>query len=112
MPMAISALSPKNFRGTSRSSESGTVTVTRTGSIAGTDTLAALITVARGCIGTGTPYEGLANDTQQNANMTGPAVTTTGSNRTICHFCANDPPVQDVANQSTAASGYGSTTHS
>lgn len=84
-------------------SESGTVTVSYTGALAGTDTCAAIMTIWRGCVTSGDPFEGAGYNIAGavTSSMTGPAVTTTGSNRRIVHFGT-------TYSQSTctAASGY------
>lgn len=87
-------------------SESGTVTVTRNPVHGGTDTFGAIITAFRGCRTSGTPYEGLATNDGNNANMNGAAVTTTGANRLVCHFCVHSNPALGSNSFATPAAGW------
>jgi hypothetical protein len=82
-------------------SESGTVSVGTSGSHGVDDSLGGIMTIWRGCVASGTPYEGLANNTAQSTSITGAAVTTTGANRTILHFAATRG-----GNATTPAAGY------
>jgi hypothetical protein len=50
------------------------------------DTKAGIISIIRGCLATGTPYEGVAATLGQNTGPTGSAVTTTGPNRLVANF--------------------------
>ncbi|MDP9424034.1 MAG: hypothetical protein M3Q19_14600 [Pseudomonadota bacterium] len=69
-------------------SESGSVSVTTAVSTEATDTLAAGMSVWRGCVAAGNPFEALATARANNTSMTGSAVTTSGANRRVLHFCA------------------------
>lgn len=71
-------------------SESGTVNITSALGHAANDCFAGIITIFRGCVASGTPYESLANNAGQSVNMAGAAVTTAGANRTVLNFCACD----------------------
>lgn len=67
-------------------SESGTVSITSGSGHAATDSFCGVMSIWRGCIASGTPYEGLANNTGGSTTLTGAAVTTTGANRRVLHF--------------------------
>lgn len=69
-------------------SETGTVEINATSAHQATDCLCGVISVWRGCKDTGTPYEGLANNTGTGTSMSGAAVTTSGVNRRVLNFCA------------------------
>lgn len=71
--------------------ESGTVNITTSAGHGGTDTLAGVISIWRGCIPTGTPYEALANNTGTSTSLTGSSVTTLGPRRMVVNFgaCGN-----------------------
>ena len=81
--------------------ESGAVSVTASVTPGGSDCFVADMSVWRGCIASGTPYEALANNTAQSTAQAGSAVTTTGINRTVLNVCAN----HQIAT-STPASGW------
>lgn len=83
-------------------SESGTVTVNTAGSIGTDDSFGGIMSIWRGAVASGTPYEGLANNTGQSTSMASAAVTTTGSNRTVVHFGAT----RGGASGATASAGY------
>lgn len=83
-------------------SESGTVEVFPTGAATGgSDTFEAVMSVWRGCIATGTPYEDANSNLNFGTTMTGASCTTTGPNRRIVNFCGGS--AQSTA---TAASGW------
>lgn len=72
-------------------SETGTVTVTTSAGVASpNDDFAGVMSVWRGCVASGTPYEGLANNNATSASMIGSSVTTSANNETILNFCATD----------------------
>lgn len=67
--------------------ETGTLNVSVTGSIGSTgDAKGGMMVNYRGCIATGTPYEGAGTNAAQSTNPTGVSVTTTGPNRTIVNL--------------------------
>jgi hypothetical protein len=68
--------------------ETGTVNIAGTGAGSFNDTKAGIISIYRGCVSTGTPYEGVAATLGQNTAPTGSAVTTTGADRTVANFIA------------------------
>lgn len=83
-------------------SESGTVAVTSTGSLAaGNDTFEGVISVWRGAIASGTPYEDLGDAEATSANLTGASCTTTGPNRRVVYFGAHSATAT-----ATAAGGW------
>jgi hypothetical protein len=67
--------------------ETGTVALSRTPSHGGTDCFAGVMSAIRGCIASGTPYEGLQHNGGSSVNMAGAAVTTLGPDRQVLHFC-------------------------
>jgi hypothetical protein len=67
-------------------SESGTQTVDPTTGLGGSDSFCGCMSVWRGAVASGTPYEGLANNTGGSTTLTGAQVTTTGPNRRVLHF--------------------------
>lgn len=71
-------------------SEAGTLSVTKSVAVAGVDTFAGVMSIWRGCLATGTPYEAVANNTGQNVNMAGSAIATLGPRRTLVNFCVAD----------------------
>lgn len=85
--------------------ESGTLTISRDAP-ATTDTFGGRMSAFRGCIASGTPYEGLANNSGNNANMNGAAVTTTGPNRNVLHFTTHTNASQGSDCFGTPASGW------
>lgn len=83
-------------------SESGSVTVTRSGSNPPiSDTLAGVMSIWRGAKVAGTPYESVGNNTALSANMAGSSVTTSVDNCVILNFCGCDDDTL-----STEASGW------
>jgi hypothetical protein len=81
-------------------SESGTVTITITGGST-SFTVAGTITYWRGCVASGTPYEGLANAGGENGTVVSSAITTTGPNRRVLCFTNTDE-----LNNPTPGSGW------
>jgi hypothetical protein len=67
-------------------SESGTVGINRTPAYSATDEFGGIISIWRGCIASGTPYEGLNTNTTTATTMTGSSVTTAGPNRLVVDF--------------------------
>lgn len=83
-------------------SESGTVGVVASAGHLAADCLMGRISVWRGCITSGNPYEQLGtNNVEGTTAMTGSSVTTQGDNRTVLNLCACDG-----ATTSTPASGW------
>lgn len=70
--------------------ESGTVSIGVDIAHPGTHSLCGKMSVVRGAIASGTPYETPAFNTGTNVNMAGAAVTTGGPNRLVLHFCMSD----------------------
>jgi hypothetical protein len=86
--------------------ESGTQGITATSGHAATDTFCGIMSIWRGCKASGDPYEGLATNSSSasggnSVNMRGAAVTTTGANRRVVHYCANGR-----AESATPAAGW------
>jgi hypothetical protein len=52
------------------------------------DHKAGVMSIIRGCLATGTPYEGLGTTTGNSTNPTGSAVTTTGNDRLVVNLIA------------------------
>jgi hypothetical protein len=71
-------------------SESGTVTITAATAHEATDCLMGVMSIHRGAIAAGTPYEALGDNTGQSTSMAGDSVTTLGANRLILNFCVSD----------------------
>jgi hypothetical protein len=82
-------------------SELGTVNITCAGGHAGTDTVTAVMSVVRGAVPGGTPFEGLNTAIATSSGMVGEAVTVTGANRLIMHFCG-----EFTTTSATPAAGY------
>lgn len=79
-------------------SESGAVTVSPSGAgfcDSSSDTKAVTMSIWRGCIASGTPYEGAGTNKGQNASPVGIGITTTGADRTIvgCYSADDDTGV-------------------
>lgn len=66
--------------------ESGTVQITRTPTYGTADQFGGIMSIWRGCVASGTPYEGLATNAGSGATITSAAVTTTGINRLVVDF--------------------------
>jgi hypothetical protein len=82
--------------------ESGTVNVSGTSASSSNDTKAGMISIYRGCVSTGTPYEGVAATLGANSAPIGSAVTTTGPNRTVANFTGK----QGALTNTIPASGW------
>jgi hypothetical protein len=67
-------------------SESGTVGINRTPAYGATDEFGGIISIWRGCIATGTPYEGLNTNNTTGQTAVGASVTTTGPNQARGRF--------------------------
>lgn len=67
-------------------SESGSVTINRTPTYGTSDQFGGIMSIWRGCVASGTPYEGLATNSGTGASPASAAVTTTGSNRLVVDF--------------------------
>jgi hypothetical protein len=67
-------------------SETGTVGINRTPAYGATDEFGGIISIWRGCIASGTPYEGLNTNTTTGSTMTGSSVTTAAPNRLVVDF--------------------------
>src|SRR5205085_1231231 len=72
------------------------------GDPAANDDLAGIMSIWRGCVASGTPYEQLGNNTGTSTSMTGTAVTTSGNNEFILNFCVSS----DIATGSTPSAGW------
>ena len=85
--------------------ETGSVTVTFAGTLAGaTDAKVGIMSNYRGCLATGTPYEALASNTANGTNPTGSAVTTTGADRQVIDLIAKSQ--SNAASDCTPAAGW------
>jgi hypothetical protein len=69
-------------------SETGSVSITTVSGVQSTDTLAAGMSIWRGCKTTGDPYEGAAMARSISPSLTGSAVTTLGFSRRVLNFGA------------------------
>lgn len=67
-------------------SESGTVSVSAVNGVSSNDTLAAAMSIWRGCLVSGDPYEAVTANRGNSTSLDGSAVTTTGPNRRVVHF--------------------------
>jgi hypothetical protein len=81
-------------------SESGTITVPVTSGNTNW-TVAGTISIWRGCVASGTPYEGLATSFGESGTVASSAITTTGPNRRVLCFI-----VTDELNSTTPGTGW------
>lgn len=66
--------------------ESGSVSVSPGSALSGPDLICGRMTIWRGAVASGTPYEQLGNNNGSSTSLTGSSVTTTGANRRILNF--------------------------